>query len=271
MLREAARIRAGCTAAVLAGVLAGCSSSGAAKDADAPSAGPTTPTTVGAPPDASGTPFDVAAGSLPRNAAEALQLARAVTYGPDDWGRGVVAQRPSESEPDTVALLDGACRWTRVPLPRGTLASLSRYSELSAADGRGSVRMTAVVTVHATEAGADRQLNIALEEVLRCPEQLLRDGERVVDLVSSASARGEGQTYADDSVYERGRYLREDEPHKDGAGQPYEWTMDRLGTIVVSVSVKGSEGYAADDLRALATRGTSGMRTRVADLLGEGR
>jgi hypothetical protein len=273
--REAARIRASCTAAVLAGVLVGGCSSGTGEDA--PLTGPTTSAAGGAPsgasasPSAPATPFDAAPGGLPRNADEALRLARAVAYAPDDWGRGVVAQQPAQSEPDTVALLDGDCRWTRAPRPGGVLASLSRYSELPAADGRGSVRMTAVVTVHATEARADRQLNTALEDVLRCPEQRLRDDERVVDLVSAATAWGEGQTYADDYVYERGRYLREGEPRKDGGGHPYEWTMDRLDTVVVSVSVKGSEGYAADDLRALATRGTAGMRARVTDLLGEER
>ncbi len=205
---------------------------------------------------------------VPKTEEEALRLVRAVVFTPRDWGPEFVAQDPAESGPRSWAVLDATCHWRREPSPDGVLATLSRYSELPGAADRGTVRLTAVVTVHRTVAGADRQVNTTLEEAMRCPDQWVRPGERITDLVSAGSPWGTGaQTYADDSVYESGRYVSQS---ADGETRhPYEWVVNRIGTVVVAVSVKGGAGHTPEELAELATQGTSGMRSSLVALLGE--
>jgi hypothetical protein len=69
-------------------------------------------------------------------------------------------------------------------------ASLSRYAELPGRDGKGTVRVTAVVTVHTSELGADEQLSTTLEEVLRCREQEIRSGASLTELGSTGTPFG---------------------------------------------------------------------------------
>ncbi|WP_228032061.1 hypothetical protein, partial [Streptomyces phyllanthi] len=196
---------------------------------------------------------------VPRTSAAAERLVRSVALGPDDWGRGFVAQSPGESTPGTWAVLDGTCRWQRERLPKGVLASLSRYSSLPGGDGKGTVKVTVAVTAHDSVLGADEQLSTTLEEVLRCPEQRLRSDERLTGLMSLGTPFGaREQRYADDSVLETGEYAEE-----GGGTGSYRWMVARLGTVVVAVAVKGAEGYTQPELNELGTSALVQMLERV--------
>ncbi|MEU0396899.1 hypothetical protein ABZ208_29730 [Streptomyces sp. NPDC006208] len=256
--------------AATAVLLGGCSA-GAAKEAAEPSSkAPRSPAPSvsasgravgGAQPSA--TPFEADADLVPRTKSQGSALAEAVVFRPQDWGRGFKAQQPARSASGTVAVLDGQCRWQRRTLPKGVLASLSQYSELPGSGSRGAIRVTAAVTVHATEPGADDQLATTLEEVLRCPEQQVRTDERITDLMSVGTPFGlRGNTYADDSVYEHGFYV-------SAAGKAsYRWMVTRLGPVTVAVSLKGTRGYTNDELEQYVTRGTTNMLDRVRFELG---
>lgn len=264
------RLRAAASGALAAVLLGGCSA-GAGKEAaepsakssrsPAPSASASGRAAGGAQPSA--TPFEAAADLVPRTKSQGSALAEAVVFRPKDWGRGFKAQQLARSAPGTIAVLDEQCRWERRALPKGVLASLSLYSELPGAGSRGTVKVTAAVTVHATELGADDQLATTLEEVLRCPEQQVRADERITGLASVGTPFGlRGNTYADDSVYERGSYL-------SGSGKTsYRWMVTRLGPVTVAVSLKGTHGYTDDELEQYVTRGTTNMLDRVRFELG---
>ncbi|OII65673.1 hypothetical protein BJP40_16245 [Streptomyces sp. CC53] len=228
-----------------------------------------TPSPASPPPSAGASPgqpsFTPDPDRIPRTRADALRLARAVAFLPRDWGDGFVAQDPAESDPDTWAVLDETCRWTREPLPGDVLAAVSRYSELPLGEGRGAVRVTAVVTVHTTVASADDRLSTTLEEVMRCPEQEIRPGERITDLNSLGRPAGTSQDYADDSVFEAGTYVLQS--GGTTLTHPYQWTVDRLGPVTIAVSVRGADDEGVPAPLTVATRGTAGMRARVVDLL----
>jgi hypothetical protein len=184
---------------------------------------------------------------------------------PRDWGTGFRAQPLARSAEGTVAVLDEACRWQRRAQPDGVLAALSLYSELPGSGKRGTVKVTATVTVHSTVLGADDHLSEMLEEALRCPEQQVRADERIAELMSVGTPRGtRGNHYADDSILETGVYLT-------GGGKAlYRWMVTRLGQVTITVSFKGAEGYTVDDLDRYVTRGTTTMLDRVAYELGGG-
>ncbi|MFE0515430.1 hypothetical protein [Streptomyces sp. NPDC058964] len=196
---------------------------------------------------------------MPRTSADGRTLADSAVLAPGDWGRGFVAQSPAASTPGTWAVLDGNCRWERQKLPRKVLASVSRYSRLPGGGGKGTVKVTAAATVHASVLGADQQMSTTLEEVLRCPEQQPRSDERITGLMSLGTPFGaRGQQYADDYVIEDGAYVR-----KSGGTQPYRWMVARLGTVVVAVSVTGAKGYSEQELQQLGTDALAKMLGRV--------
>ncbi|MCP9944247.1 hypothetical protein LUX12_04715 [Streptomyces somaliensis] len=181
---------------------------------------------------------------MPKNAAQAEELVDQVVLQPTDWGPDFVPQAVAESRPRTVAVLDGECRWQREPLPASALASLSRYAELPGRGGKGTVRVTAVATVHTSEAVADEQLAATLEETRRCREQEIRPGERLTGLHSAGSAFGmRRQQWANDSVYETGTYVTREGAH------PYLWSVARVGSVIVNASVKGARGYTEEELQ----------------------
>ncbi|MFF3325347.1 hypothetical protein [Streptomyces sp. NPDC002889] len=203
--------------------------------------------------------FTPDAALVPRTSKDARRLVDSVVLAPSDWGRGFVAQNPAKSTPGTWAVLDGSCRWQRERLPHGVLASVSRYSRLPGAGGKGTVKVTATATVHASVLGADEQLSTTLEEVLRCPEQQPRTDERITGLMSLGTAFGaREQQYADDYVLEDGAYVE-----KGGGIQPYRWTVARLGTVVVAVSVTGAKGYTQPELDQLGAGALAQMLTRI--------
>ncbi|MFJ9019111.1 hypothetical protein ACIRPU_03850 [Streptomyces sp. NPDC102259] len=270
--------RVAASVAGVAVVLGGCGSGDNDDDkageptpsASAGSAGSAAPASSGSPSasatggDASTlTPFQADPARVPRTKPRAEALAKAVALGPEAWGPGFRAQQPAASTPGTAAVLDEQCRWERRALPQGVLASLSRYSEIPAADGKGEIKVTAAVTVHATVLDADDQLSTTLEEPLRCREQQVRTDERISGLMSTGTPYGEGNnTYSDDQVVEIGSYVTE------VGKQTYFWFVTRLGTVTLAVSVKGAKGYTDSELNKYASQATSTMLTRVEFELG---
>ncbi|MFD9432733.1 hypothetical protein [Streptomyces sp. NPDC060002] len=209
------------------------------------------------------TPFEADPAQVPRTKSQAEALAAAVALKPEAWGADFRAQQPAASTPGTAAVLDEQCRWERGALPQGVLASLSRYSEIPATAGKGKIKVTAAVTVHATVLDADDQLSTTLEEPLRCREQQVRSDERISGLMSLATPYGQGSNnYADDDVLEIGSYLT------GNSKQTYRWQVARIGTVVVTTSVKGAKGYSDDELTQYSSHALVAMLGRVKSELG---
>ncbi|SDN23378.1 hypothetical protein SAMN04487981_104157 [Streptomyces sp. cf386] len=248
-------------------LLTGCSAQGAdagpSRQSGSPSAG-ASPSASGAATPSSGSSaassvFTPDPSLVPESSTDGTRLAESVVLGPGDWGRGFVAQSPAVSAPGTWAVLEESCRWRREKLPRGVLASTSRYSRLLAGSGKSEVKVTAVATVHASVLGADEQLSTTLEEVLRCPEQRPRSNERITGLMSLGTPFGaREQEYADDSVLEAGQFTED-----GGAAQQYLWMVARLGTVVVAASVTGGAGHTQEELQQLGGKALAQMLTRV--------
>ncbi|MER7575120.1 hypothetical protein [Streptomyces sp. NPDC126514] len=208
-------------------------------------------------------PFRADPAKVPRTKSRAEALVAAVTLKPQGWGAGFRAQQPAVSTPGTVAVLNGQCRWERQALPKGVLASFSRYSEIPAADGKGEVKVTASVTVHRTVRDADERLASTLEEPLRCRQQQVRTDEWITELMSAASPYGQSNnTYADDQVIEIGKYVT------GKSEQTYRWYVTRVGTVTLAVSVKGAEGYTANELDSYAANANGMMINTVEFELG---
>ncbi|MFF5917930.1 hypothetical protein ACFY8C_06265 [Streptomyces flavochromogenes] len=177
----------------------------------------------------------------PKTEAEARRLALAVVAGPDAWAAGYVKRTPYLSNPDYWPVLGATCSWETGTRPAGVLASVTAYSELPAVGGKGVLRVAATVTVHRTESDADWEMASTLEEALRCPDQKLRDGERITELMSLGNPFGVGGNgTAHDSIREGGSYLNDAVKGK----QSYSWYQSRLGQITVATVVKGAPGYS---------------------------
>ncbi|MFI9562437.1 hypothetical protein [Streptomyces rishiriensis] len=269
-------VRAAASAAGAALLVGGCGAGGGKAAGPSPTASgrSATPSTSGSPAatqsaaaaggsTAKATPFKADPAKLPRTGPQAEALAQAVVLQPQAWGPDFRAQRPAASTPGTVAVLDAECRWQRRPLPSTVLASSSRYSEQPGRGGKGTLKVTAAVTVHTSVRAADEQLATTLEEALRCRDQQVRTDERISGLASVATPYGQGgNTYADDSVLEIGSYLTGDTP------QSYRWNVARLGSVTVAVSVMGARGYKDDELTRAASYALTTMLSRIESELG---
>ncbi|MFD6288950.1 hypothetical protein [Streptomyces sp. NPDC060205] len=252
---------------LLLGGLGGCSgtggdgSAGPTRSGSPPGTAPTTGST-GAAPSASATTlgFTPDPGRAPKTRAEGLRLARTVAATPADWGPGFVRRSPYESDPGSWPVLDSDCVWEREPLPPTVLASLTRTSELPAEGAKGPIRVTAVVTVHRTVGAADWEMAGTLEEALRCPDQQLRQGERITGLLSQGAAYGLLANFtSEDSLTEGGEY------YSDTLGGPhyYYWVQSRLGQVTVAVVGRGAKGRSDDDVDSALRQGAGQMLSRV--------
>ncbi|MEU9877138.1 hypothetical protein [Streptomyces phaeochromogenes] len=204
----------------------------------------------------------------PKTRAEALRLARAAAAAPANWGPGYVRRTPYESDPGLRPVLDANCVWQREPLPATVLATLTRYSELPAEDGKGPLRVAAVVTVHRTVKDADWEMAGTLEEALRCPDQQLRQGERITELGSLGAGFGlMGNFTAEDMLTEGGKY------YSDELGGPYHyyWSQSRMGQVTVAAVGKGSKGRSADEVNTALLQAKVAMVSRVESELGASR
>ncbi|MGW3818356.1 hypothetical protein [Streptomyces sp. NPDC005046] len=253
-----------CCGALAAGlVLAGCSGAGdeenakptASRTATA-SSGTGSPSTPAPTPSSTGLDFHPDPGLAPKTHAEAARLARSVAAAPVNFGPGFVEREPYESDPGFWPVLDANCVWQRRSLPSTVLATLTRYSELPAQDGKGPIRVAAVVTVHRTVKDAEWEMAETLEEALRCPDQQLRLGERIKGLLSQGSNFGLlGNFTAEDTLTESGEYL------SDELGGPhyYYWIQSRLAQVTVAVVGRGSKGRSGEEVDDALQQGAGQM------------
>ncbi|MGW0945656.1 hypothetical protein ACWD4O_24340 [Streptomyces sp. NPDC002623] len=257
-------------------LIAGCSGGGGSGDGKS-TAKPTKTTTgtVAQGEDAPGDPADGASAApsaaptaldvtldpdrAPKTRADAVRLAEKVAAGPELWGAGFVIASP-DSDPGSWPVLDSQCVWQREPVPDDVLASITRYSELPAADGKGPIRVATTVTVHKDVDGADWEQAATLEEALRCPEQTLRAGEKVSGLNSVGIPFGtNGNEYAEDALYETGDY------QSDSLGGPYSyiWTQARIGQVTVATTGRVSQGHSGEELSSAVAETQSSMLVRL--------
>jgi len=255
-------VRLWCGALATGLLLAGCS--GGTTPGAAGSKGATTSSGArsSATPTPRATSLDFAAdpARTPKTSSAAERLARAVAAVPVNWGPGYVKRTPYESDPGAWPVLDADCVWQRESLPATVLATVTRYSELPATDGKGPIRVAAVVTVHRTVNEADWEMSETLEEALRCPDQQLRQGERITGLASQGSDFGVlGNLIAEDMLTESGKYYSAEL----GGPYYYNWTQSRLGTVTVAAVGKGSEGRSTAEVDAAIQQGAGGMISRA--------
>ncbi|MFI6286813.1 hypothetical protein ACIBCM_19030 [Streptomyces sp. NPDC051018] len=239
----------------------------AAPSASAPGGGAASPGGPGTGP--SGDPAPVASpglldytpdpARLPRTKADARKLAQAVVAGPELWGPGYVKRTPYLSAPGHWPVLGEDCVWHGGTQPPGVLYSVTAYSELPATGGKGPVRVAATVTVHRDDRSADWEMAETLEEALRCPDQKLRDGERISGLLSLGTAYGKGNFTAHDSVAESGQYHNE----AFDAEYIYDWYQARLGQVTVAAVSKGAKGYTTDEINQARVEALTAMLSRI--------
>lgn len=239
--------------------LAGCTGGGGS--AGDPSGGPAK---KGGPGPAPTSALDADPAKAPADRAAARALIDDVIADPAMFGPDAVAATPYESDSGRRPVLGADCVWRQEPLPDDVLATLSRHFEVPPAGGRDTARLLAVVTVHRTAERADWENAGMLEEMLRCPEQQLGAGERLTDLISSATYFGDsGNLYADDVLRESGDYRG-----AGAAAAPYAWTQMRLGQVTVSVSVRAGRGYDMARAQDIGREAGIRMLQRVQESLG---
>ncbi|MGW1514222.1 hypothetical protein [Streptomyces sp. NPDC002394] len=259
-------LRAGAALAAGAALVAGCSSGGGGGDAKPPrkTPGKSTPGTPTPTPSPKPTApvFTPDPKKAPRTEAEARRLALAIVAGPDDWGPDYVKRTPFLSETGYWPVLDENCEWEAGTLPRSILYSVTAYSEIPAAGGKGPLRVAATVTVHRTPTDADWEMAETLEEPLRCPDQELRQGERITGLQSLGMPYGADENT--DSLIERGSYLND----AFKGPQLYSWYQLRIGQVSVAAVVKGAPGHTETETNLSQVRASATMQDRAKKQLG---
>ncbi|MDV9169294.1 hypothetical protein R6V09_03955 [Streptomyces sp. W16] len=256
-------VRLCCGALATGLLLAGCSGAaggGSPEAAGSERASTGSGTSSSPTPSATGLDFTADPARAPKTSTEGERLARAVAAAPVNWGPGFVRRTPYETAPGSWPELDANCVWERRSLPSTVLATLTRYSELPAEGGKGPIRVAAVVTVHRTVNEADWEMSETLEEALRCPDQQLREGERITGLASQGSDFGIlGNLIAEDMLTESGNY------YSDELGGPYfySWMQSRLGQVTVAAVGKGSKGRSAAEVSAALVQGAGAMISRA--------
>ncbi|MFD7630200.1 hypothetical protein ACFV7Q_29980 [Streptomyces sp. NPDC059851] len=281
--RRRGPLRAGCCLAAGLLVLAGCSSGGATRGGAAGSARPSAP----AAPSPSATPGATATAGTstsgagespaplvpeldeqrqPRDRAEARALLDRIVIDQDVFGPDVKRSTPFESGPDSWPVLGRDCVWRTEGLPPDVLATSTRQFHVPAADGRGRVRIHATVTVHRSREESGWETARAMEEVLRCPDQVLRAGEELKGLWGASLYLGEQLNgWSEDAFSESGTWVGEG----SGGPQHYRWSQGQFGPVTVAVAGKGAAGVTEDALVGLVVQGTGRMMYRAGQALGK--
>jgi hypothetical protein len=264
----------GCALAGLL-VLAGCSSGGTTKNGQG-SAAPSTATPVtggsgsaSAPPP--GTPEGLVPvldeSKQPRTAAEARALIGRIMIDQGAFGPDVVRATPFESDPARWPVLDAKCVWQTSGLPADVLATSTRHFQIPAGNGRGRLRLNATVTVHHNREESGWETAGAMEEVARCPDQKLREGEQIKGLWGISLYQGEqGNGWTEDAFNESGKYLSQE----GGGPYPYAWNQAQFGPVTVAVTGKGAAGYTDAELTTLTIQGTARLMAAAKTNLGKG-
>ncbi|MER6617532.1 hypothetical protein [Streptomyces xantholiticus] len=201
----------------------------------------------------------------PRTAGQAQKLIRKVIAGPELIGPGVVRATPYESDPSRWAVLGVDCVWRQESLPKDVLATLTRYFQVPAEGGKGAVRLSATVSVHRTALGADWAQAGTLEEVMGCPEQTLRPGDRLTGLMSASHVWGDAANRSsEDRLNERGQC----HSYTHGGPYPYIWMQSTLGPVTVGASACGGRGHGEDEVHRLVAQSSGWMRSALEHELG---
>ncbi|MFI8100606.1 hypothetical protein [Streptomyces sp. NPDC086023] len=260
---RAAAAAAGAVGAV--GALLGACSDGGGSGAQGRPAGTFTPRPLPSPAaggHGAGPPLDAA--RVPRTAAQARALAGRIVADPGLFGREVRRDSPYESDPAAWPVLDGSCVWRIRPVPPDVLASVTRYYRVPAGPGRSGTRLTATVTVHRTPRDSSWEIARAMEEVMRCPAQELRDGERLDSLFTSALHLSEqNNDWAQEAFSETGDFH-----DRTGGPYPYIWAEGKYGPVTVAVSVRGAQGVTRAALVGLVAEGQTWMMRRAQQAIG---
>lgn len=197
---------------------------------------------------------------LPKTRAEARDFIDRVIAGPDSFGPGVVKRSPYESDPASWPVLGEDCVWQqRKPAP-SVLATLTRSFEVPAEQGKGPVRLGAVVTVHRTREDAAWEMAESLEEGMRCPTQQLREGEQIGSMISGALFGGEAmQATSEDSLTELGEYRSSEL----GGPHHYFWQQAQTLQFTVAVTGKGAKGRTEREIDDLVVHAQGMMLARL--------
>lgn len=197
---------------------------------------------------------------LPKTPAQARDLIGRVIAGPDSFGPGVVKRSPYESDPATWPVLGEDCVWQQRKPAYSVLATLTRSFELPAEEGKGPVRLGAVVTVHRTREDAAWEMAESIEESMRCPTQQLRKGETIGSMVAAGLLGGESaQNTSEDFLNEMGEYRSAEL----GGPHPYSWQQAQTLQFTVAVTGKGAKGRTEDEIDALVNEAHGAMLSRL--------
>lgn len=197
---------------------------------------------------------------LPRTRAAALDLIGRVIAGPDSFGPGVVKRSPYESGAVTWPVLGPDCVWTQQKPADTVLATRTRSFEVPAAQGKGPVRLAAVVTVHRSREDAEWEMAESIEETMRCPTQQLTADEQIGGMVAAALLGGEDtQRNSEDALTEVGEYRSTEL----GGPHHYSWQQAQTYQVTVAVTGKGAEGRTEEEIDALVTRAQATMLVRL--------
>lgn len=197
---------------------------------------------------------------LPKTRAEARDLIGRVIAGPDSFGPGVVKRSPYESDPATWPVLGKDCVWQQQKPAHSVLATLTRSFEVPAEQGKGPVRLGAVVTVHRTREDATWEMAESIEETMRCPTQELRKGEMIGSMVAAALLGGEStQDSSEDFLSETGKY----QSSELGGPHYYAWQQAQTLQFTVAVTGKGAKGRTEDEIDTLVNEAHGAMLSRL--------
>ncbi|MEU3778679.1 hypothetical protein AB0F11_36850 [Streptomyces sp. NPDC032472] len=200
----------------------------------------------------------------PVDAAGARALLGRIVIDREAFGPGVVRSSPFESAPGRWPVLDDGCVWQTSALPPDVLATSTRHFQVPAGDGHGRVRINATVTVHRTREESGWETAHAMEEVLRCPGQVLSAGEELKNLWGASLYLGEQLNgWTEDAFTESGQYVSEE----DGGPYRYVWSQGQFGPVTVAVAGKGAAGFSDDALNALVVQGTSRLMIQLKQAL----
>ncbi|QES46883.1 hypothetical protein DEJ50_02475 [Streptomyces venezuelae] len=257
---------------------AGTSGSPAAAGSPGGSAQPgSAPPSPGGPsPSPSGFPLvpEVDEAKQPKNAAEARALLGKIAIAPGALGPEVARSTPFESDPNRWPVLDGNCVWQTAGLPADVLATRTQYFHIPAKGSRGRVRINTTVTIHHTREESGWETARAMEEVLRCPTQRLREGEELRNLWGGGLYLGEQMNaWTEDAFSESGEYVSTTGagagPGKTGEPQHYTWSQGQFGPVTVAVAIKGAPGYTPEELQQYVVQGTSDLMLQAKQQLGK--
>ncbi len=203
----------------------------------------------------------------PVDAAGGRALLDRIVIDREAFGPEVVRSSPFESAPGRWPVLDGQCVWQTSDLPGDVLATSTRHFRIPAGNGHGRVRIDATVTVHRNREESGWETAHAMEEVLRCPDQVLSAGQELKNLWGASLYLGEQLNgWAEDAFTESGQYVSEE----DGGPYRYVWSQGQFGPVTVAVAGKGAAGFTEEALNALVVQGTSRLMIQAKQALAKG-